>query len=258
MDYDVNQLICCCKKYGMQGLEIRVSEGNSILGQKKYSDIELIGSRLRDEKIIVLCIASAVCIKDYNSAQIKETIKLIKLAKMLGAKGIRVFLGNFVRRYDVIPERLNHSGIVASIKEICDFDKNFTVMVETHNEYSEGKVLAGLKKDVDRKNLKFIWDIMHPIENGENIETTWKYIGKDIAHLHIKDGKKREKPIWHDFEYCLLGEGQMPIKKILQLLRHNNYDGFLSLEWESLWREELKQYSSDMDFLLTMFKRTLI
>jgi sugar phosphate isomerase/epimerase len=52
----------------------------------------------------------------------------------------------------------------------------------------------------------------------------------------------------------LIGQGELPIKSMLELLSRYNFGGFLSLEWESVWREELKQYPTDMDFLLTMFK----
>jgi|LSQX01.3.fsa_nt_gb sugar phosphate isomerase/epimerase len=254
MDYSAEKLIDYCKKYKIDGLEIRAGADNSILGEKEENKLELFGEQFAKADITILCIATSICFKGYEPHKIKEATELIERGKKIGAKGIRIFLGNFARRFDTKLGDLDHVGIVQSLREICDIDEDIEVMVETHNEYATGRVLSSLKKDVDRENLKFIWDIIHPIEDGEDIEATWSYIGRDITHLHIKDGKKQKDTVWHDYEYTLLGDGELPIESILQLLRRNNFDGFLSLEWESVWREELKKYPSDMDFLLTMFK----
>lgn len=257
MDYDAEKLIQYCNQFGIDGLEIRVGEANSILGEKEDLEFLKIKENFEKANITILCLATSICLKGYEPSKIKDAVALIGKARKIGAKGIRIFLGNFARRFDIKLDALDHDGIVKSLCEICDFDEDFMIMVETHNEYATGKVLSDLKKDVGRENLKFIWDIIHPIEDGENIETTWDYIGKEITHLHIKDGRKQKNLVWHDYEYTLLGEGELPIASILQLLKRNNFDGFLSLEWESIWREELKEYPTDMEFLLTMFKNSV-
>lgn len=254
MDYSEEKLIYYCKKYKISGLEIRAGADNSILGVKEEKKLKSLSEQFAKANIKILCIATSICFKGYEPHKIKEATELIERGKNIGAKGIRIFLGNFARRFDTKLSDLDHDGIVQSLREICDIDEDFEIMVETHNEYATGRVLSGLKKDVNRENLKFIWDIIHPIEDGEDIEKTWSYIGRDITHLHIKDGRKRNDTLWHDYEYTLIGQGELPIESILELLRRYNFGGFLSLEWESVWREELKGYPTDMDFLLTMFK----
>lgn len=250
----VEEIISYCKKYKIGGIEVRVGNENSIFGHTDEENLFNIGEAFDKAGIKVLCIASSICIKRYEPNQIHEAMEVIQRAKFVGADGTRVFLGNFARRLDDKKEPIDHQGIVQSLKELCQYDRHFNIMVETHNEYATGEVLSKLKQEVNEPNLKFIWDIIHPIEDGEDIHTTWKYIGKDIAHLHIKDGRKREDNIWHDYEYTLLGEGQLPIYEIMDILREENFTGFLSLEWENIWRDELKKYPSDMDFILTMFK----
>lgn len=257
MDCSIEEIIRYCEKYDINGIEIRVGDKNSILGETESLELLKIDEKFKEVNIKVLCIGSNICLKGYEPNKIKNAYELIEKAKLIGAKGIRIFIGNFARRFDAKLEVLDHDGIVNSLREICDFDKNFDIMVETHNEYATGKVLSNLKTDVKKDNLKFIWDIIHPIEDGEDIETTWGYIGEHITHLHIKDGKKKNDSIWHDYEYTLLGEGDLPIKPILKLLKNNSFNGFLSLEWENVWRDELKQYPSDMDFLLNMFKNLI-
>ena len=43
---------------------------------------------------------------------------------------------------------------------------------------------------------------------------------------------------------------ELPIKQIVDLLKQNGYDGFFSLEWESLWRDELKKLDWSVDKIL--------
>ena len=40
-------------------------------------------------------------------------------------------------------------------------------------------------------------------------------------------------------ELCLPGQGDIPLKGIVELLQANGYDGFLSLEWEKRWHPAL-------------------
>ena len=51
--------------------------------------------------------------------------------------------------------------------------------------------------------------------------------------MHIKDGINRHDPLWHDFPYTRLGEGDLPLNELLDLLKNAGSDGYLSLEWES-------------------------
>ena len=110
-----------------------------------------------------------------------------------------------------------------------------------------------LLDDIGRENVKVIWDIIHPIEDFEQPQQTWEYIGDRIAHVHIKDGKVSSNPLKHDYEYTDLGEGELPIKEILSLLKKENFDGYISLEWESPWRDELKKYDNEIEAVLKRF-----
>ena len=42
------------------------------------------------------------------------------------------------------------------------------------------------------------------------------------------------------WKYTRIGEGIIPIKEIVEMIRLSGYEGYYSLEWESSWREELR------------------
>lgn len=246
MDLKAEQIADMCVRHGLDGIEIRLDG--------KATDFN--GEILKSRNIAVPIVGTSVCLKGYSPEAVAEAGERIDLASSLGAMGIRLFLGNFAARRDAEISPLDCGGIVTALREICDIGerKGVTVCVETHNEYATGKALFELKKAVARDNLKFIWDIIHPIEDGETPAETWQYIGSDIAHVHIKDGRDRQDPMWHDFLYTPLGDGTLPIADVIEILKENAYDGFLSLEWEEAWREELRALNMDCDSVLDSFK----
>lgn len=126
---------------------------------------------------------------------------------------------------------------------------------KVYNEFATGRILSKLVSDVNSSDLKIIWDIIHPIEAEESIQETWNYIGGQISHIHIKDGRKRPDKEWHDFEYTYLGKGELPIRNIINMAEKNGYNGFYSLEWESLWRDELKLLNLPFDKVLEQYVR---
>ena len=65
-------------------------------------------------------------------------------------------------------------------------------------------------------------------------------LGDQCKHIHIKDGVPFEDTNQHDWRYTFLGEGVLPVKRIVNLLLENGYKGYFSLEWEPKWRKELQ------------------
>jgi len=237
MDYDADMLYGLCKKYGFSGAEVRTKDdGSFVCGKNLY----------------VTDVGSSICIKKYDKELLDSATSLASAVHKSGIKAMRIFLGNFCQRFDAAREEINYDEIVEMLKKLAD-SSECEIWIETHNEFATGKALKKLLSDIDRENVKIIWDIIHPIEDGETPEETIACIGEKIAHVHIKDGKRRSDPIWHDFLYTPLGEGELPIKKIVRLLIESGYDGFFSLEWESLWRKELKDLGWSVDEILQKY-----
>ena len=60
----------------------------------------------------------------------------------------------------------------------------------------------------------------------ESPSNTWKALGKWVRHVHIKDSVQKPKE-----RYVLLGQGEVPVRGIVQLLKKQGYKGYYSLEW---------------------------
>jgi len=237
MDMSAAELTKLCSRHNIDGVELRTDNN----GDFPYSN-----------ELNIVDIGTGVCFKHYSQKLIDDAKAVLDKIENTGIKAIRVFLGNFARRYDDKTQMLDHCGIVKALKELCDYTKK-EIWVETHNEYATGKVLKKLISEVDRDNLKIIWDIVHPVEDGEDYLTTFELIGKYVAHVHIKDALPHDDKIWHDYKYDKLGCGILPIKEIVTLLNNSGYNGYFSLEWESLWREELSKLELSADEILCEF-----
>ena len=125
-------------------------------------------------------------------------------------------------------------------------EKSVALLVETTGVFCDTAILRDLLDDFASDNLAALWDMHSPyFVCGETADTTIKNLGAYVKHVHIKDAIKTENGI----EFCLMGEGEMPINEMILGLRSVNYDGFISLEWDPKWCEEL----DDLEIIFAQF-----
>lgn len=252
MQASVEELVEACKKYGMEGVEIRLGKDGSVLGATDKRELTEIRRKCRNAGVTVTNLGSDLCFTGHEETIPDFVGDMITYASLVGARGIRVFLGYFSQKVDSDPPVPDYQGIVKHLKRLCEMaaEKSVEIWVETHNEFATGKVLKKLLQDVACDNLKVLWDVMHPIEDGETVQETWQTIGGSVAHVHLKDGYKRQDESWHDFCYTPMGEGELPLGEALEQLKNGGYEGYLSLEWERLWRPELASCENTLDWIL--------
>lgn len=235
--YSAQELSALCRRHGMAA-ELRLQKGNAIPS---------------GEEIVYSNAGSSICLFGYDPEQIRSAKALLEDLDRAGIPAVRVFIGNFTRRHDDPRRPLDHDGIVKALRELCEVGPE--IWLETHNEYATGKDILPLIEKVNHPRFGVIWDILHPIEDGESPKETVAAIGQYIRHVHIKDAKPNPDPAMHDWYYTPLGEGEMPIAEITALLQEIGYEGYYSLEWESAWRQELVGVCEDPDDLLSSYRR---
>jgi sugar phosphate isomerase/epimerase len=112
------------------------------------------------------------------------------------------------------------------------------LLLETHDAFSASEPCLKLNERLAQP-LHLIWDSHHTWRlGGESPESTWKRIGPLVRHAHFKDSVDRPSAK-HPYTYVLPGEGQMPLREVIALLRREHFDGFVSLEWERFWHPYL-------------------
>lgn len=231
-----------CRDNGIEAMEIRMNF-------HPWSDLSLpdheytkMYEYLCENRLKVSDLGTGIRINHYDENGLKELERCSQIANLLHCTGLRIMLGyKRVLWSETVPE-VDFDGVVEwMIRADEILDRYHTeIWIETHNEFATGKILRELLNRHEFKHIRLLWDIMHPLEAGEAPEETLEFMGKDLVHVHIKDGMPWEDPDRSSWKYTRIGEGAVPIKAILDMITASGYDGYFSLEWESSWREELR------------------
>ena len=196
--------------------------------------------KLYEMKLSIPCIDTICNLADENtkSESINEINACIAIANDLHIPYVRVKAYG-EENYDLV------SSIISEVLPACE-QKGIVVLIETSGIFCDTAKLRDMLDSFACDNLAALWDMHSPyFEKNEDPEITIKNLGAYIKHVHIKDAVKTENGI----EYCIIGEGKMPISEMMLGLRSVNFDGFISLEWVPEWCEEL----DDMEIIFSQF-----
>ena len=196
--------------------------------------------KLYEMKLQIPCIDTICNLADTSAKEdsIKEINACLEIAGNLHIPYVRVkAYGD--ENYDFV------YGIIAEVLPTCE-QKGIVLLIETSGIFCDTSKLRDMLDSFASDNLAALWDMHSPyfIKN-EDPETTIKNLGAYIKHVHIKDAVMNDDGI----EYCIIGEGKLPISEMMLGLRSVNFDGFISLEWVPEWCEEL----DDMEIIFSQF-----
>ncbi len=242
------RLIELCNENKIQGLEIHNVQEVSSKESNPFATENISATRkiLFENNVKIACLDSISNLADLQNIEDskKEIKSLIELAKSLDCPFIRL---HATKSNGYTTEQVTQT-LTENMSELIAFAKENDVilLVETMGIYSNTKDLATLLDSFADDNFSALWDIHHTFRYaGESAEVSVKNLGKHIKHLHIKDSKIEND----DMKYCLLGEGELPLKDIFDSLRAINYEGYMSLELMPEWIESL----GDTEIVLPQF-----
>ena len=228
-------------KMGYDGIEIRGIEGEMYSPQVKYfndKNREATLAELKHRNLKMVCLGTSAMFHDPEKidSAIVEAKEYIDLAEKLGVKYIRIF-GNIIPDFSKREETLNL--IAGGWAEVYKYSegKDVTPLVEIHGNFNNVGIFKDILKKFTHPKFAVLWDIEHSHKvYEENFLEFFGFIRPYIKHVHIKDTRK----VNGEYKLCGIGEGEIPIPKIISLLSATNYNGYVSLEWEKKWHPELE------------------
>src|SRR5690606_609098 len=140
---------------------------------------------------------------------IQEGKDTIDLAAELKVPYIRVF-------GDRIPEPARKQEVIEAIADGLKIlgsyasDKGVTVLLETHGDMNAYPIIESIMEKVNHEAVGLLWDFEHPFMHGEQPEDTYRHLAPYIRHTHVKDARKVDG----QHELCLIGDGEVPVKRI--------------------------------------------
>jgi len=251
-DWTAEQVTSCVSRLGFAGIELRGLEGEMFLPDSPHLQpgSEFL-RQLSSAGCQVVDLGSSACFARGGEA-LDECNAFVKTAQAAGCGMVRVFGGQ-------LPQGADHEtaarDMAPLLRQACEFaaPRDVAIGLETHDAWCRGDECALILDAVDHPALGIVWDAHHSYRHGEAPRDTVAAIGERIVHVHLKD------VLWSDKgpNYRLLGEGDVPLLEILQVLKDQGYGGYLSLEWEKKWHPQLEapevafpQYVSKLDELL--------
>ncbi len=238
-EYSWADIYSMAKDTDFDGIEIR-GLGNDIFAVKTppFSDkkIDETIATLKKLHLEIPCLSTGCPLKDFDKIEenLDEIKQYVELAKKLGTPYIRILADK-----EPMPMgEVDDDKMAEVLKEAAKFVEGTTVMllVETNGVYSDTARLARLLDSVNSRNVAALWDMHHPYRYGyEAPKTTIRNIEKYIKYVHVKDSIMVDGKC----EYRMMGEGDLPIKEMLDCLRQIGYIGYVSLEWVKRWASHL-------------------
>ena len=242
--YTFQDFVSAAEELGFGGIELNDFFGTELTEKNgpfhKYNSASTM-RKLFDKGLSLVCADTGVDISDNRADEaIAKIEEYVFLASSLKISYLRLFASGNSAESDS-----NVRTVLSSVVPVAAA-KNITLLVETSGMYSDTKKLLELLMEYASDSLAALWDVYSPCILGhEDAEETIKNLGAYVKHVHMKDSflKNGER------RFCLVGEGDLPLKDIMNALSCINYDGFISLDWKPEWMLEM----TDMDVVFAHF-----
>ncbi|HEY0473949.1 MAG TPA: sugar phosphate isomerase/epimerase family protein [Kribbella sp.] len=216
------------RSHAIEGLELRAADDEFTNVGLTAAERRQLRDRITDAGLEILAINSYVRLCGVEEQRLGQHLEL---AADLGARGLRVFLGD-----DAGTAESPTPGELRAMDRMVTASKDVHVLLETHDSHSAGSRMAAfcelLDAAVPDHNAKVIWDSSHTWSHGETPAESFELLRPWLDFVQLKDSDSTQgyKPV-------AIGAGDYPIKQLLRVLQGTDY--WLSLEWERKWHPEL-------------------
>ncbi len=223
------------REYGYDGIELRLVDGQ-VMGP----DADVARIKRACAGVPIVCVDTSVSLAQPDPAarakHIADGIAMIDIAAELGSGLVRVF--------GAPPKDVEHAVALAAARETMQalaahgVARGVRVLLETHDAFCDSASVMAVVRDVPGAGV--LWDLLHPYRTGEAIQVSIAAYRDCLAHVHIKDGRRPAdgNPNW---PLALLGNGDVPMREMLDALRAAGYAGWASVEWEKKWHPHLDE-----------------
>jgi len=217
-DWDIETIIKYLSEANYQTVELRTTHAHKVevdLSPAQRADVK---KRFRDSPLECISLASGFQYHSPDPAELKKNIdgtkEYIKLAKDVGAVGIRVF-GNALP--DGVPEEKTEKQIAKALAEVGEFGYNNGIEVRICVHGTKTNRPSVIKKIIDYSQSPHVyvnWNC-NPEDTEENgFEANFNLLKDRIKGVHMHE-------LWM---------ADYPYRKLFKLLSENSYKGYCNAE----------------------------
>jgi sugar phosphate isomerase/epimerase len=239
------------RSWGYAGVELRLIDGKVIDSSIPPAERQRVKQTVAAASLPIVIVDSMILVTANDPGP--ELSRFLELANDWESPLIRVYGGPLAAdpkarqaQFDAAAKVLQRAVPLAERLGVA-------IAIETHDSFSASSVVAELLAMVDSKSVGALWDTHHPHRMGESPTEVYQHIGSRVLHVQVKDARRsaEQKSGW---QHVLLGEGEVPVREIIELLAAKNYGGYLSVEWEKYWHPDLEKAEIALPQYLKLLK----
>lgn len=242
-DWSLGEMIDATKRYGFDGIELRLLDGEVIPPDLSTADRERIITETRAAGMPICCldtslrVASSAVDADARLAAERDAAAYLEMAYAFGAPLIRVFGGEPGGGKSVEEVAPMMADLLSKMGQRAE-QVGVAVALETHDFFAASTDAMRVLDQVQNRHVGVLWDSHHPYRMGETVPETYERVVSRLLHVHVKDAVKddTERTGW---KLVLLGEGEVPVAEVVRYLKGVGYDGWVAVEWEKKWHPEI-------------------
>jgi sugar phosphate isomerase/epimerase len=229
------------RSWGYSGIELRLIDGELIDPSMPAADRTQVKRTVTASGLPVVAVDSSIRLTDDDPGP--ELARFLELASDWEAPLVRVFGGALAGQQTERQKQLRAAARVLESSVPLAERLGVAIGVETHDAFSASSVVAELlalvdPAAVDAGTVGAVWDSHHPHRMGERPDQVYANLGPRILLAQVKDARRKADGDW---QLVLLGEGEVPVRDMLERLAAGGYPHWISVEWEKRWHPEIEE-----------------
>jgi fatty-acyl-CoA synthase len=239
-NWDLEETARRAREYGFAGVDLRLLDGEVITLESVRANRVRIKALFPSGELPVAVLATSVRLatNDYTARQetLDEAHQWIDLAQEFGTPTIRFFAARRPPELELEPSIQAVGEMLTLLAEHAE-QANIKIGVETHDEFASAIVTGRAVNLAKSPAVGAIWDMWHTNRVGESPQQALAALQGRVINVHLKDARRTSD----GWQLLLLGEGDIPVKDGLRLLKQQGYHDFVSVEWEKKWHPEIAE-----------------
>jgi sugar phosphate isomerase/epimerase len=244
-NWSFDEIVLRASQYGYDGVAFRGLGGE--LDLTKIPEFSPSGRpttrrRLKEAGLATSMVLTSATLMTQDAKMLEASLRLgeshIDIASDLECPYIRVFGGQ-------IPVGVSHAAAIRRagdrLHRLGEYAKQrgVEVLIETHDDWVVTSRVRRAVESANHPNVGILWDAHHPFRiAGETVAEVWANIGPWVRSVDFKDSIT-DFDARLGYRYVQIGDGEIPLKDTLQILKSGGFDGWLTFEWEKNWHPDL-------------------
>jgi sugar phosphate isomerase/epimerase len=217
-DWDIETIIKNCTEAEWKSVELRTTHKHGVEVTLTAAQRAEVKKRFKDSALETISLASAFQYHSPEQAELKKNIggtkEFIKLAKDVGATGIRVFPNAFV---DGVDKEKTMEQIGKALAEVGSYANDFGVEIRVCVHGDGTNSVTVIKKIIDYSQSPYVfvnWNCDMSDASGEGLEYNFNLVKDRIKGVHMHD----------------LFDPAYPYRMFFKLLAESGYKGYCNAE----------------------------